>query len=450
MSIPARQIHTETLIAPNRRVLVVTDTVNGCADMVRELRSLGLDVMMSAYDGAAITHLPERAPAAALCILSDYIEHGAAIVSDLRTHYDRGDFPILGHLTRESRQDHPYDSVLFAPVHAVQVARRLSSMIRLGQMEREIVRRIDTLRHGFGVEHTLSSGATRQPFRVLFVGRADPAYMTFVNAMQGRNAQIVAAFTSFSAFDYLHESEFDAVIISALNSTEPALTIASTLRRNPRHFHVPVLALVDPGNPVRIDTDPGAGIHDVIESDRDADEISGRVLELANAYRLHRSMKQEFDDLDAPACRDAATGVFNGAFLNVHLKRVSRDCRARQMPLCILTLKLVPQCVTAVSGKSISQAFDRGIKLVAKVVRMEDIVARLDDATIIVAFPEQRRIEVDRIANRLVAMLEDAAFTSDDRSDESLTLSVDHAVVEQDDWTSHDAASPFSPVSLVG
>ena len=119
-------------------------------------------------------------------------------------------------------------------------------MIRLGQMEREIVRRVDTLREDFNIDYELSDEALRNPFRILFIGKATPDFMVIINALQKKNVEVVAAFTSFSAFDFLHERAFDAVVMNALEQSEPALTISETMRRNAKLFHVPTLFLVNP------------------------------------------------------------------------------------------------------------------------------------------------------------------------------------------------------------
>jgi two-component system cell cycle response regulator PopA len=195
MSNLARHTLTPARTRLNRRVLIVTDDVDGSMALIEHLKALSLDVSLTGYDGSSAIELPDRSPSAVLCFLSDFVEHGPKIVANLRQRYAPREFPILGRLTRETEGDHPYDSVLYEPVHAVQVAHRVSSLIRLGQMEAEIVRRMETLRETFGQDIALPDAPLRQPFRVLFIGKADPAYMAVVNALQDKNVNVVAAFT---------------------------------------------------------------------------------------------------------------------------------------------------------------------------------------------------------------------------------------------------------------
>lgn len=425
--------HTPTPNRPriNRRVLIVTDDVEGSFALVEHLRALSLDVSLTGYDGTAAIDLPQQSPSAVLCFLSDFVEHGPKIVSKLRSRYAPRDFPILGRLMRETEGDHPFDSVLYEPVHAVQVAHRVSSLIRLGQMEAEIVRRMETLRETFGQDIELPDAPLRQPFRVLFIGKADPAYMAVVNALQDKNVNVVAAFTSFSAFDYLHDSTFDAVVMNALQGGEPALTIVETMRRNPRLFHVPTLLLVDKENFRDADIAYANGIKDLIDADAPPEELSGRVLELANDCRLHQQLKDEFTNLGGAECSDPETGVLNARFLQAHLKRVSRDCRARKVPLSILTLKLTPKFTAAMTGDALKSAYAQSIKMIAGVVRMQDIVARIDKDKLVVAFPEERRTDVAKIAARINDMIERTTFPDSQGNPDILRMKVETAIVEQ-------------------
>lgn len=415
----------------NRRVLIVTDDVNGSLTMIEYLRGLSLDVAITGYDGETPPELPDRCPSAVLFFLSDFIEHGPRIVASLRARYAPRQFPVIGRLSREAAGDHPYDSVMYDPVHPVQVAHRTSSLIRLGQMEAEIVRRMDTLRESFGQELELAEAPLRRPFRVLFIGKADPAYMAVVNALQDKNVEVVAAFTSFSAFDYLHEGSFEAVVMNGLSGSEPALTIAETMRRNPALFHVPALLLINRETFQEESLAYAHGIKDLIDADAPAAELSGRVLELANDCRLHHRLKSEFTNLGGQECSDPETGVMNNRFLTPHLTRVSRDCRARRVPLSILTMKLVPKVTSALEGNRLADAFAQCIKNIAGVVRMQDIVARVDTDTVIVAFPEERRTDVARVAARITDMIETTTFEALGDTDGSLRMGVQTAIVEQ-------------------
>ncbi|MEL6688027.1 MAG: diguanylate cyclase [Pseudomonadota bacterium] len=416
----------------NRRVLIVTDDVTGAASLLEHLRNLSLDVQMTGFSGTIEDMvLPHKSPSAVLCFLTDYVEQSAQIVATVRGKYAPRQFPILGRLMREAEGDHPYDSVLYEPIHAVQVAYRMSSLIRLGQMEVEIIRRQATLNDHFGQDLVLTDTSLREPFRVLFIGKADPSYMSVVNALQNKNVNVVAAFTSFSAFDYLHSGSFDAVVINALDGSEPAMTIAETMRRNPRLFHVPTLLLVNKSTFRQANLAYAHGVKDIIDTKASLEELSGRILELANDYRLHQRLKDEFINFGGEDCSDPETGVLNDRFFKLHLQRVSRDCREKQVPLSILTLKLIPKFKAALSASVLYSAYGQSIRNIAGIVRMQDIVARLDKNTVVIAFPEEYRKDVARIAARIKEMVETSTFADTGGDPNTLRMTIETAIMEQ-------------------
>ena len=428
---------TSAAKARSLRVLIITDDVTGSAPLINALRTLHLDVQMVAFDGHKLGDLPQRAPAAILCFLTDYVERSDEVVGQLRAQYAPREIPVIGRLSRAVADELPFDTLLYAPVHPVQLAQRISAMVRLGQMEREIVRRIDTMREDFGQEFALTDDDLREPFRILFVGKADPAYMAVVNALQGRNVDVVAAFTSFSAFDYLHDRTFDAVVMNALSGEEPAVTISETMRRNSRLYHVPTLFLVQ-SEFDGADRAYASGARDLIDVDTPQDEIAGRILELANYHRLHSRLKSEFKGLGGATCTDPETGVFNGDFLSAHLARVARDCRARAVPLSILTMKLHPGSTDRVTHDDLRRAYGKAIGLIGGLVRMQDIVARIELDTVIIAFPEETRDAVDVVLDRMTGLIECAAFERADGRPSAVTLKIEAAVVEQEPHESAD------------
>ena len=227
-------------------VLIATDNLHESSYIGEALEKEGYDVQFCEFDGRTLKGTPVVAPRAVLCVFSDYIEATPTIISALKKHFAPKNIPFIGALTRPGNIDtDAFDSVIFPPAHITQIANRVSSMIRLGQMEREIVRRVDTLQEDFNIDYTLSEEALRNPFRILFIGKASPDFMVIINALQKKNVEVVAAFTSFSAFDFLHERTFDAVVMNAIEQSEPSLTISDTMRRNAQLFHVPTLFLVN-------------------------------------------------------------------------------------------------------------------------------------------------------------------------------------------------------------
>jgi len=415
-------------------VLIATDNIHEASFVAESLESQDYHISFCEFNGRQLKGTPVLAPSAVLCVFSDYIEKTPAIISALKTHFAPKDIPFIGALTRAGGIDTKvFDSVIFPPAHIKQIANRVNSMIRLGQMEREITRRVETLREDFNIDYELSEDELKKPFRILFIGKATPDFMVIINALQKKNVEVVAAFTSFSAFDFLHEGTFDAVVMNALEQSEPALTISETMRRNAKLYHVPTLFLVNSDTFNDHDIAYQKGARDIISTKAETDEISGRILELANYHRIHDQLKQEFGSIGGSDCIDTLTGVFNRHFFSKHLHRVCSHMKLTQEPISLMVIRTRPNAHFPIPENKISEAIGQIGTMIKNLVRMQDITARIDEDIFVIAFPGQNRASVRPVIDRIEGIIDCAAFESNDSSNGAFTMSLETAIVEMMD-----------------
>ena len=415
-------------------VLIATDNTHESGYIGDALEKEGYEIQFCEFDGRKLKGTPVIAPSAVLFVFSDYIEKTPSIITALKKHFAPKNLPFIGALTRQGDIDTSiFDSVIFPPAHITQIANRVSSMIRLGQMEREITRRVDTLREDFNINYELSDEALRSPFRILFIGKSTPDFLVIINALQKKNVEVVAAFTSFSAFDFLHERTFDAVVMNALEQSEPALTISETMRRNAKLFHVPTLFLVNSDTFQDHDLAYEKGARDIISSSSETEEISGRILELANYHRIHSQLKREFGSVGGKDCLDNETGVFNEAFFCAHMRRVCENMRATQEPVSLMAIRVRPNAHFEVPEDKITEAFTQVGTMLKSLVRMQDITARLERDVFMIAFPGQDRASIEPVIERISAIVDCTAFESGDNEKGAFTISLETVIVEQMD-----------------
>ena len=296
-------------------------------------------------------------------------------------------------------------------------------------MEREINRRAMTLKEDFDIDYQLKEVSLNESFRILFIGKATPGFMIIINALQKKNVEVVAAFTSFSAFDYLHEGTFDAVVMNALEQSEPALTISETMRRNAKLYHVPTLFLVDSDTFQDHDIAYQKGARDIISTNADTKEISGRILELANYHRIHNHLKSEFDSISA-RCVDAESNVFNESFLRAHLSRVTRDLSHMEEDLTLIAIKARPISHFEIPTDKVSTAMSQIGKMLKNLVRMQDITARLSEDIFMIAFPEQNIESVGSVIERIEGIVDCAAFDSGHPEFGAFTIALETSLVQ--------------------
>ncbi|MGH6971671.1 MAG: GGDEF domain-containing protein, partial [Caulobacteraceae bacterium] len=98
---------------------------------------------------------------------------------------------------------HGFDLAMAPPLHADQAVMRLEGLVRMAVAEEEFELRLETFaERGRRLELPESDASAPQ---VLCIGEPAPQFLALSNALSHYDAQVVGAFTSYTAFDYLHE-----------------------------------------------------------------------------------------------------------------------------------------------------------------------------------------------------------------------------------------------------
>lgn len=416
---------------PLHTVLIATDNPTEAEGVAHRLENIGFRIHIATYDGATLHGTPKATPSAILCYFTDFIERLPPICNALRKYFSARTPPIIAAMSRHGGIDRAiFDSVIFPPAHHSQIANRVNSLVRLQEMEREITLRVETLSSDFNIHHELTEASLRQPYRILFIGKASPDFMVIINALQKLKVEVVAAFTSYSAFDFLHEFSFDAVVMNALENSEPAMTIGETMRRNAKLFHVPTLFLVNENTFTEHEMAFKKGARDIISTQATEQEISGRILELANYHRIHSQLKREFTNLGGDTCLDAASGTFNDAFFSAHMRRVCQYHQKVSLSISLMAIKLTPKSDFKISDEKINHAYGQIGGILKNLVRMQDIVARLDRDIFAIALPGIPLSMTRPVFERISGIIDCAAFDSGHAENSRFTVSIETSVVE--------------------
>lgn len=372
---------------------------------------------------AALAELPR--PPSALLIQPDFTSPWPDdIISKIRELFQDTHIPVLALLSSvHSFEDYDCDSVLLSPVHPMQIVIRTIGLVRLASMQQEILLRLQTLEEDFSLHCDLPDPGPESPFRVLFVGKATPDFMVVINALQKRNVIVVAAFTSFTAFDYLYEQTFDAVVINGLGTLEPALSVTQAMRKNARLFNVPVMLLVNGDTFREQDTVFKAGMDDLLDAKSDESVISSRVIEQANFHRLHKNLKEKMGGLGGDLVTDRQTGLYNKAFFNAHLARIYAWNTARDLPVTLCLIKVSAK-EDSPSSDSIVASYPQIGELLKNMVRLQDITARIAPNVFAIAFPGQTVEQLKPVEERIAAILK-CAVLSDPETGAPLHIKLD-------------------------
>lgn len=390
------------------RVLVVAETDERIGDLCRGLDSLGWRTVTARSGAGAITALTDLKLEAAVLDV-DHPEF-AALPDALRRAAGARRLPVIGIGTTDGETAATLDLVMAQPPHPAQVALRLEQMVRAAIAEEEFELRQAT----FGLHGaTLDAGtAEPAPLRILIAGAPDHRFIALSNTLIAAGAEVVAAPTPYTAFDYLHESTFDAAVLWGAPDHAPALSIASGMKRNTRLYHIPLALYLRSEGEINLSELYNRGFSEVAAADTPEPEAAARVLDLAHTHRRHLAIRKALESARGAGIMDPSTGLFTRNLFASHLGRVADAASARRRPLSVCVLRVAETDVLreARKGGWLDRAMPQIGAMVSRLVRVEDTAARLAPEVFALALPATSGPAARLAAERIAAVIGCTAF----------------------------------------
>lgn len=427
--------------SPQINVFLLKDDSTDTSAIEAGLATLGYSIIGSALatgEGQITADAPPDVILVASQSLDPVFETAVAAIQSAYAPRPIAVVALLGQ--QKSNYADCYDAVLIQPAHPVQIHNRIAALTRLRRIETALILRRETLTADFGVNCEQPDTLLGTPFRILFVGSATPEFIAILNVLQEKNVELFAAFTSFMAFDYLYDKAFDAVVLNATESIEPALSISEALRETPQFYDVPTLVMADNHQTGIGEAAIQKGARDIFFRGASQYEISGRILELANFYRIHSALKKELAAVDSLACLDRETSLYDRDFLHSHIARVAAHYSKIGETVSLLMLRVRPVSMDYVEDACISSAINELGRKLKSLVRAEDIAVRVSEDIFAIAFPGQARSTVEIVGERIKSIIDNTAFGSGLSGRNPLTLEVEFLLSEK---MAHEDADRF-------
>ena len=231
------------------RVLIIARDDAVAGPLARGLDSLGWRTITARGPYAALAALGDLRIEAAIVDLNSCGPEAQSLATRLKSACAPRRLPVaaIGELG-EDLEASTFDLTFATPTYPAQVALRLESLVRMAIAEEEFELRLETFAdHGRRLD---LPEEPRGPYKILAVGDPEPQFLALSNALARAGADVVGAFTAYTAFDYLHERAFDAALLWGGENQSEALSIAAGMRRNTRLFHVPALLYLKAGSSV--------------------------------------------------------------------------------------------------------------------------------------------------------------------------------------------------------
>ncbi len=393
------------------RVLIVArdDTVAG--PLAEGLDRLGWRTLTARTAAGAVAALADLQIEAAIVQLDSLGEEADALAARLKVASAPRRVPVIAMGQPEAfLRDFGFDLTLATPIHPGQAAMRLESLVRTAIAEEEFEIRYETLSER---GHVLEAPRHDEgAFRILAIGEPAPQFLALSNALARHGAEVVGAFTAFTAFDYLHERPFDAVVLWAGDAPHEALSIASGLRRNTRLYHTPALLYMKDDMLVTPAEAFNRGVSDVASPETPEAETAKRVVELARAYRRHKAVRECLEQARGSGLMDAATGLFTRDLFAAHIGRLAKAAQLRASPLslCVLRLTDKPELKSVRAGGWLARAVPQIGSMIGRLVRVEDTAARLGPEVFALALPATPLESARTAGERIAAVIGCTAF----------------------------------------
>lgn len=305
------------------------------------------------------------------------------------------------------------DAVIVPPAHPIQIAARLRSLLRLRVLEETARLRLSDLGDAGHLLHkTEHSGGS---VGVLYAGPPDPAYLRLEHALERTGAQVIAAFSTFNAFDYLHERAFDAVVLNTRPKPDVAHTVCSAMRRNTRLYHTPTVLLSHDEIYPAADEAFARGASDILPASLAPDELAERILALAQERRRRRLSKGLLESCRVSAVLDSETDLFSDAFGQRHLSSLVQASTGTAQPLSVIALTAsVPGNAGPAEGRHASAALNQFASMLRHCVRAEDLAVRVSANAFYLALPGTSASDAAVVAARVAAIAECTAYEGAD------------------------------------
>lgn len=417
---------------PNPRVLVVADADDSLDSLCEGLDRLGWRTLTARDLDAAILALEDLTIDAAVV---DTALLDASAVARLRSSTDARYLTVLGVGAPTGAGLNGCDLTLSRAPHPAQAAMRLEQMTRAAVAEEEFVLRQATFgQHGVALT---APDMEASPLNILTAGAADRRFLALSNALVELGAEVVAAPTPYTAFDYLHERAFDGAVLWGDRSHAPALAIAAGMRRNTRLYHIPLtLYLRDEEAGEALGDLYRRGFADVADPTTPEEDAAARVVALARNHRRQQGLRRALDAVRGSDLMDAATGLFSRDLFASHLSRLVEGARIRSRPLSVGVLRVAGRDTleTLRAGGWLEKAMPQVGAMVSRLVRVEDTAARLSSETFALALPATDEASARVTAERIAAVIACTAFDAGkDRSPFVVELDVGVAQLTADD-----------------
>ncbi|WP_321446479.1 diguanylate cyclase domain-containing protein [uncultured Cohaesibacter sp.] len=309
-------------------------------------------------------------------------------------------------LTEEQMK--PFADVLKPPLTQDLIANRLTSLMRLATMRREAERRSLTFkRFGVGLP-VVPPPKDLDKQSLLYLG-AGAAFLPVQMALP-ETVETVAALTPSMALHYLEMKPFDALVVELSDYNEHLVEFISELRRNPNYFSFPIILVCHKRAVQDGLAGLAAGATDIVSFPFSERFFENRIDILVREERYRRQLRKIFSEARLLMPTDEVTRLYSEEFLKSHLDVLREEDAGASVTFVgfDITFDLVHE---KRGGESLPPALLAKVsRLIASLMRAEDMLARLDNGAVVAFFPDTDLFEARMALQRIRSIVQLSPF----------------------------------------
>lgn len=294
------------------------------------------------------------------------------------------------------------DDELFAHIGAAQ---------RLEIMESELVIRSETMRdfgiEDYGVEARNQSGDSP---KIMLVSPDGPGEYT--SAMENY-AELDTTESFAGAGQYLADHNFEAAVIDCGKIPEAALVACEDIRRIPTLYHMPLLMVCPPDAFDDAALPYRRGASGVLTKPFVDAQLRARLSIMVRQERLRRGILEACRHSGRDETNDPLTGVFSEDFLHKHLGNLVQGAFRwdKNLSLTVIYMPEIHSVRVEYGDRAADALFRQVANAVSRLVRGEDLCARLGETGFCVVLPESTLEATSIIMHRLASVVRHSEFS---------------------------------------
>lgn len=286
--------------------------------------------------------------------------------------------------------------VVFVSLDASPAIAAIRERLRLASLAGELGDRILSLTAADRPLKFKGYAESPGPLSVLIAGPPSPLSLAAVNALR-IDAATTCVLSAGQAMRALDHRAFDGIVLLPEDENDLLLALARALRRHREHRHLPiVIASKDESLLHRCAHRDGFA---TLYAAHVAADLAPRIKASVRRTGVAASMR---GFLRSPEGCAGSLGAVSPRFFAQHANRLIRIADETARPVSFIGFSLLPSGSHSVEGAGPPP--EEALRTVLRVVRAEDVIARMSSKTLVLLFRNTMEHEAARIAGRLAGV----------------------------------------------